>query len=165
MSGTIGTMTSVDISRVAALCDTAAIHSYGVTVEALTRLNRAFDRRLREECGITIAWFEALLRIGRHGGSMKMSELASQLALTNGGVTRMVDKMAEAGYIRRESCATDRRVSYATLTDAGIAKWKEASELHVEDLHREFIGRMTPSELEVVVAVMDRIRSVPATDS
>lgn len=155
------TTTAPDIARVAQLCDTAAIHAYGVTVEALTRLNRAFDRRLRNECGITIAWFEALLRIGRHGGSMKMSELASQLALTNGGVTRMVDKMEHAGYLRRESCAEDRRVSYATLTNAGIAKWTEASELHVDDLHRQFTGRMTPAELEVVVAVMDRIRSGP----
>ena len=147
------------ISRAAALCDDSAIHAYGVMVEALTGLNRSFDRRLRAECGITIAWFEALLRIGRHGGSMTMSELASQLALTNGGVTRMVDKMAEAGYLRREPCASDRRVSYAVLTPAGVDKWTEASRLHVEDLRREFTGRMTPAELETVVTVMDRIRS------
>lgn len=146
------------IARAAALCDDAAIHAYGVMVEALTRLNRSFDRRLRAECGITIAWFEALLRIGRHGGSMTMSELAGQLALTNGGVTRMVDKMAEAGLLRREPCATDRRVSYAVLTPAGLDKWTEASELHVDDLRREFTGRMSDQELETVVAVMDRIR-------
>lgn len=146
------------IARAAALCDDSAIHAYGVLVEALTRLNRGFDRRLRAECGITIAWFEALLRIGRHGGSMTMSELASQLSLTNGGVTRMVDKMAEAGYLRREPCASDRRVSYAVLTAAGVAKWTEASELHVEDLRREFTGQMNPEELETVVTVMDRIR-------
>ena len=147
-----------EIARASALCDDAAIHAYGVMVEALTRLNRTFDRRLRAECGITIAWFEALLRIGRHGGSMTMSELASQLALTNGGVTRMVDKMAESGYLRREPCASDRRVSYAVLTPAGVAKWTEASRLHVEDLRREFTGRMTSEELEQVIAVMDRIR-------
>jgi DNA-binding MarR family transcriptional regulator len=148
-----------DITRVAQLCDTSAIHAYGVTVEALSKLNRAFDRRLRQECGITIAWFEALLRVGRHGGSMKMSELAAQLSLTNGGVTRMVDRMAEAGFIRRDSYPGDRRVSYASLTDAGISKWQEASELHVEDLRREFTGRMTPEELDTVIRVMDRIRS------
>ncbi|MEX2423902.1 MAG: MarR family transcriptional regulator [Acidimicrobiia bacterium] len=146
------------LARATALCGDSAIHAYGVLVEALTRLNRSFDRRLRAECGITIAWFEALLRIGRHGGSMTMSELANQLALTNGGVTRMVDKMAEAGFLRRESCASDRRVSYAVLTPAGIDKWTEASELHVEDLRREFTGRMSPEELETVITVMDRIR-------
>ena len=150
--------TAPEIGRVAEVCDDGAIHAYGVMVEALTRLNRSFDRRLREECGISVAWFEALLRIGRSGGMMTMSELASQLALTNGGVTRMVDRMAEAGLVRREPCAEDRRVSYATLTPAGIAKWAEASLLHVQDLRREFTGRMTPEELETVVTVMDRLR-------
>ena len=152
-------VTTSELERAAAVCDEPAIHAYGVTVEAMTRLNRSFDRRLRTDSGITLAWFEALLRIGRHGGSMTMSELAGQLSLTNGGVTRLVDKMAEAGYLRREACEHDRRVSYAVLTDAGIAKWREASLLHLDDLQREFIDRMTPAELETVVAVMDRIRS------
>ncbi|MEX1043400.1 MAG: MarR family transcriptional regulator [Acidimicrobiia bacterium] len=152
-------MTTHRLENTAALCNDTAIHAYGVVVEALTKLNRSFDRRLREESGISIAWFEALLRIGRHGGSMTMSELANQLSLTNGGVTRMVDKMADAGLIRREACATDRRVSYAVLTPAGIDKWTEASLIHVEDLRREFTGRMTQTELDTVTQVMDRIRS------
>lgn len=147
------------IARAAAACDDAAIHAYGVTVEAMTRLNREFDRRLREECGITLAWFEALLRIGRSGGSMTMSALAGQLSLTNGGVTRMVDRMEDAGFLRREACATDRRVSYATLTEAGIAKWQQAALLHIDDLRRNYTGVMTDDELDTVVRVMDRIRS------
>jgi DNA-binding MarR family transcriptional regulator len=151
------------IERAASICDDGAIHAYGVLVEAVTRLNRSFDRRLRAECGITISWFEALLRIGRSGGAMTMSTLAAQLALTNGGVTRMIDKMAEAGLVRREACATDRRVSYATLTPEGVAKWTEASLLHLDDLRTEFVGRMTPEEIETVVEVMDRIRR-PAPD-
>jgi MarR family transcriptional regulator, 2-MHQ and catechol-resistance regulon repressor len=151
-------MTTDGLTDIAAVCEDSAIYSYGVAVEALTRLNRHFDRRLREEFGISIAWFEALLRIGRSGGSMTMSELASQLALTNGGVTRMIDKMAEAGLVVREACATDRRVSYATLTPAGVAKWREASLAHLEDLRSEFTGRMTSEELATVVTVMDRIR-------
>ncbi|MFP5332096.1 MAG: MarR family winged helix-turn-helix transcriptional regulator [Acidimicrobiia bacterium] len=151
-------VTTTELERAAAVCDESAIHAYGVMVEAMTRLNRSFDRQLRSESGITLAWFEALLRIGRHGGSMTMSELANQLSLTNGGVTRLVDKMAEAGYLRREACAHDRRISYATLTEAGVAKWHEASLLHLDDLDRQFISRMTPEELDTVVRVMDRIR-------
>ncbi|MDX1448644.1 MAG: MarR family transcriptional regulator [Acidimicrobiia bacterium] len=155
------TVTTTELERTAALCDDSAIHAYGVTVEATTRLNRSFDRRLRSECDITLAWFEALLRVGRHGGSMTMSELAGQLSLTNGGVTRLVDKMAEAGYLRREPCEHDRRVSYAVLTDAGVAKWREASLVHIDDLRREFVDRMSSEELETVVRVMDRIRQDP----
>lgn len=149
---------AVRLEQAVASCDDAAISAYGVAVEAMERLYRIFDRRLREECGITAAWFEALLRIGRSGGRMTMSELASQLALTNGGVTRMVDRMAEAGLLHREACASDRRVAYAALTSEGLDMWQRASDLHVRDLRAEFTGRMTAQELEMVVAVMDRLR-------
>ena len=149
------------VADTAMLCSDAAVHAYGVTVEAIHRLNRIFDRRLREECGITLGWFEALLRLGRSGGSMTMSDLAGQLSLTNGGITRLVDRMAEAGYVERRPCATDRRVSYAGLTEAGLAKWDEASRVHVADLRTEFTGEMTADELEVVVRVMDRLREDP----
>jgi DNA-binding MarR family transcriptional regulator len=152
------TVSQTTFARVADLCEDPSIHAYGVIVEAVTRLNRRFDRRLREECGISISWFEALLRLGRSGGSMTMSTLAAELALTNGGITRMIDRMASAGYVRRESCATDRRISYATLTEAGVAKWEEASRLHIEDLKGELTDRVTPEELHTVVSVMDRIR-------
>lgn len=146
------------------MCSDAAVHAYGVTVEAIQRLNRVFDRHLRAECGITLAWFEALLRLGRSGGSMTMSELASQLSLTNGGITRLIDRMSAAGYVVREPCATDRRVSYAVLTDAGVDKWEEASRVHVRDLRTEFTGAMTEHELATVVHVMDRLRTEPSED-
>lgn len=155
-------MDTTSLEPTTELCADRAVFSYGVTMEAVARLNRLFDRRLRDECGISLSWFEALLRIGRSGGSMTMSELASQLALTNGGITRMVDRMADAGYVERRPCEEDRRVSWAVLTDSGRAKWDEAAHLHLDDLRREFTDRMSARELETIVDVMDRLRSEPA---
>jgi len=87
-----------------------------------------------------------------------MGNLADQISLTSGGVTRMVDRLAEAGFAERRNCQGDRRIQYVAITDAGRAKLMEALEVHVDDLGREFTGRMTGEELEVVTAVMDRLR-------
>ena len=51
-----------------------------------------------------------------------MGSLAEDVSLTTGGVTRLVDRMEAAGYVERVPCSTDRRVSYAGLTDRGRAK-------------------------------------------
>lgn len=147
------------LDQTAEMCADQAVFSYGVTMEAVARLNRVFDRRLRERCAISLSWFEALLRLGRSGGSMTMSELADQLSLTNGGVTRLIDRMGDAGYVERQACEHDRRVSWAVLTEAGRMKWDEAARVHLEDLRSEFMDRMTPAELDTVVTVMDRLRS------
>jgi MarR family transcriptional regulator, 2-MHQ and catechol-resistance regulon repressor len=143
-------------------CEDARIHAFGVTLEALTRLNHVFDRSLKEQIGLGQGWFEALLRIERSGGFMTMGELAEQVSLTSGGVTRLVDRLVESGYAERKSCATDRRVQYVSNTDAGRSILERALEVHLVDLQREFIDRISPEELEVIVAVMDRLRKPAA---
>lgn len=139
-------------------CEDARIHAFGVTLEALTRLNHVFDRSLKEQVGLGQGWFEALLRVERSGGFMTMGELADQVSLTSGGVTRLVDRLVEAGYAERKNCATDRRVQYVSTTDAGRSILEQALEVHLVDLQREFIDRVSPDELDVIVAVMDRLR-------
>ena len=39
-----------------------------------------------------------------------MSQLADQVALTSGGITRLLDRMTAAGLVQRVPCPTDRRV-------------------------------------------------------
>lgn len=139
-------------------CDDPRIHTFGVLLEALTRLNQRFDRSLRERVGISQGWFEALLRIERSGGFMTMGELAEQIALTSGGVTRMVDRLVEAGLVERRACESDRRVLYVALTLAGRGRLNEAVDVHLADLDRELIGRLSEHERATLVAVMERLR-------
>lgn len=146
-------------------CDDGRIHAYGVTIEAVARLNHLFDRHLRDACGLPQTSFEALLRMERSGGSMTMGELASQVVLSSGGVTRLVDRLAADGYAERRDCPTDRRVQYAAITDAGRRALGEAIEVHVRDIAREFTERMSPEELAVVTEVMDRLRRPALEDA
>ena len=142
-----------------ASCDDKRIHAYGVFLEAQARLTKIFDHSLRDAVGIGQGWFEALLRIERSGGSMTMGSLADQVSLTSGGVTRMVDRLVDAGYAERRDCQTDRRVQYVAITDAGRAKLMEGVEHHLQDLDKEYVDRMSEEELEVVTRVMDRLRA------
>jgi DNA-binding MarR family transcriptional regulator len=140
-------------------CNDPRIHAYGVTLEAMARLSRVFDRSLRDGADISQGWFEALLRIERSGGSMTMGMLAEQVSLTSGGVTRLVDRLTDVGFVARRNCDSDRRVQYVAITDAGRSKLADAVEMHLRDLDREFVGRMSAEELEVVTRVMDRLRT------
>ena len=73
-----------------------------------------------EERELPANWIEVLLRLSRAPeGGMRMQELAAQLIFSRSGATRLVDRMEDAGLIRRESCDTDRRGTFAVITDAG----------------------------------------------
>ena len=85
----------------------------------ITLWNRV-DARLRAEHGLPLAFFWPLYVVGRTGdGRLRVGELAAALGLTVGGTSKLVDRMAGAGLLRREPDAADRRASRVVLTDAG----------------------------------------------
>lgn len=135
------------------------IHSFGVALEAMGRITRTLEQTLKEEVDLSLSEFEALLRVARSGGHMPMGELASQLTLTTGGITRLVDRLTNLGLMERVPCDHDRRIQWATITEAGTARLHDALVHHLEDLSNEYVDRMSPSELMVVTEVMDRLRA------
>lgn len=141
------------------------MHTFGVCLEALTRLNKAFDRSLRQQVGLSLGTFEALLRIARSGGYMAMGDLATQIALTSGGVTRLVDRLTAEGMVERRPCPTDRRVNYVAITEQGQARLDEAIKVHQVDIENELTGRITEDERRTLVRVMERLREPAAVDS
>jgi DNA-binding MarR family transcriptional regulator len=64
--------------------------------------------------------FEVCLRLARSPeGLLRMSDLAAQTSLTSSGITRVVDRLVERGLVSRRSCATDRRTTYAVISETG----------------------------------------------
>jgi len=141
--------------------DDALITTFGRLVEVQARLERRLGGDLEARFALPHAWFEVLIRLSRSDdGQLTMSALAEQVTLTTGGVTRLVDRMEAAGLIERRPCRTDRRVSYAAITDAGRAKLEEASEAHAANLRTVFDG-FSAKELATLDTLLDRMRAVP----
>lgn len=143
--------------------DDERIRTFGLLHEAHRRLDRAFSCSLEQSCGISGPFFEVLLRVGRTPGErLNMSELATQLGLTSGGTTRLVDRAVVAGIVERESCPSDRRVQWVVLSPAGERQLEAALEVHLADLQRELIDRLEPSELVVLERALDKLRATDA---
>ena len=140
-------------------CRDDRIHAFGVLLEAMAELNRTFDRSLQRSVGISQSSFEGLLRLERSGGVLTMGELTSQIALTGGGVTRLVTRLVEAGFAERRPCADDRRIQYVAITEDGRSILSDALGVHLADLETHFTGSMSKEEQQTIVRIMERIRS------
>lgn len=140
------------------LCEDARIHQFGVALEAMGRITRLLEHHLKDDSGLSMSEFEGLLRVERSGGHVAMGELATQLTLTSGGVTRLIDRLASMGLMERKPCSDDRRVQWAVITEEGRRRLHAAVVPHLEDLTNEWVSRMSPEELDVVTSVMDRLR-------
>ena len=53
------------------------------------------------------------------GEQMRMSDLADRVRLSRSGLTRLVDRLETQGLIKRATCPSDARGSFAVLTTAG----------------------------------------------
>ena len=135
----------------------------GILVEAHAALMRSTECTL-ERSGLSHQWFEVLLRLGRTPGHrLRMSELASAMtSITPSGLTRLVDRMSEAGLVERVQCQEDRRGSFAVLTDAGLARLDEVFPAHVAEIDRVYTSVLSERELGQVTAALRKVRDALA---
>lgn len=139
--------------------DDPLITTFGRLVEAHATMSQRLGQELERECGIPLTWFEVLLRISRsEGGQVSMGALAQQVALTTGGVTRLLDRMIAAGLVERVPCPTDRRVYFASLTGQGEQTLRSAAQVHADNLRQAFAGFDQP-EIDAFDTLLDRLRS------
>lgn len=132
------------------------IHEFGVLLSTATLLERIAGRELERRCGIRHAVFEVLLKLDRPAS---MGDLAGELILTSGGMTRLIDRMEESGLVARHAAPGDRRGRLVELTEAGRAKLDEAMRVHAETLRRHFAGPLTDDGRHVLVESLRTLRA------
>jgi DNA-binding MarR family transcriptional regulator len=69
-----------------------------------------------------------------------MSRLSTDVALTTGGVTRLVDRMVESGLVARQNCPSDRRSVHVILTPMGRETLGRAIGEHIEGIDRHLMA-------------------------
>ena len=132
--------------------------AYGLFAEAHAGLTARFAAQL-EEHRLSAVEFEVLLRLARSPGRrLRMTDLAGQTSLSTSGVTRVVDRMDRDGLVRREACASDRRSSYAVITDGGQARLEEAVPGHLALIQEWFVGQLQPEQLTSLLESLRKIR-------
>ena len=142
-----------------------AVETWIQLVRSQAAAVRAINAQLVADHGLTVNDFECMLMLARaEDRRMRRVDLAEQLILTASGVTRLLDGLEKEGWVDRAACASDRRVTYAVLTDEGLTKLREASKSHVADLRAFFESRYSNDELEQLAALLGRI-PVDAADS
>ena len=114
---------------------------------------------------MTLSEYEVLMLLwpGRPTASMRRIDLAHEVRLSPSGVTRMLDRLEAGGLVGKASCDKDARVTYAQLTEAGVAKLEECAPGHVAAAERLLGERFDEHELTSLVELLGRL-SAPADD-
>jgi DNA-binding MarR family transcriptional regulator len=82
---------------------------------------KAIEARLKEAGQPPFGWYDVLLELDRAGGRLRIGELAERVIVEPYTMTRLLDRLEDAGLLRREKAPGDRRGAYAVLTAEGEA--------------------------------------------
>lgn len=129
----------------------AVWHAYLQTHAALIRL---LEAHLQAEQGLPLLWYDTLETLSKASqGGLRLQELAEAINLSQSGLTRLLDRMIEAGLVERHPCEQDRRGLFAKITVAGTVKLEAARPVYGRVLEEHFLRYLSCDE----VAALDRV--------
>ena len=140
------------------LIDQPSVAVFSRLIRAHANLSRELSARLITEHGLTINDYEALLHLAHADEfGLKRVDLAERLMLTPSGVTRLLDGLERDGWVRKGSCESDARITYAVLTEEGRERLESAGRTHIIQIREIFEERFSPDELEQLVDLLGRL--------
>jgi DNA-binding MarR family transcriptional regulator len=121
-------------------------------------VNRAAERVI-EPAGLSLAQYNAL-RIIRGAGTGGIATLSIRERMIDEGttITRLLDKLENAGLIRRERTVPDRRQVMCYVTDAGRALLDDLDP-RVNAMDEEAVSALSGEQLEQLIELLDILRA------
>jgi len=109
----------------------------------------ALEADMTDQHDLPMSWFDVLSRLNQAPNKrLRMHELEESVLFTRSGITRLADRIEEAGLIRRERSAEDRRGVYLMITQAGIDKIDEVWPDHVASIQKHFGQYLNGQDVE-----------------
>ena len=102
--------------------------------------------------------YDVLLRLARGPETgLRMTELADRVMLSPSGLSRMVDRLADGGLVKRSRFEGDGRVMLVQLTERGRRALLRAARTHLHGIRQHFTGRLSETQLRNVASALETI--------
>lgn len=137
-------------------------------IEAWARLQRA-SRRMLESAEVDLkaaglpplVWYDALLELKRAGpDGLRPVALQEAMLLAQYNVSRLADRLEQAGLVARAPCAGDGRGHVLCLTPAGEAMLARIWPVYRAAISRHFASALRPGDaarLDEILAPLARV--------
>lgn len=128
--------------------DDAEMAAWLPLLRVVQLLPQALDKQLRQEAGMGHAYYQILATLSAQPErTLSMGELARLAATSPSRLSHAVAAMEERGWVTRRPCPTNRRVQYATLTEAGLSLLERVAPGHVAEVRRLVFDRLSGDDV------------------
>ena len=124
-------------------------------LQAHALLTKRVDAALLEAGCISFDTYDVLITLAEAPGQrLRMSELAGATFFSNSGISRRVARLEKDGYLLREGCERDGRVSYAVLSKKGAGALRAAWPVYERVIEEDFGSAMDAAETRGLAGIL-----------
>jgi DNA-binding MarR family transcriptional regulator len=150
--------------------ETAKGSVWALFITAHAVLIEQMEARLAQEDLPPLAWYDVLWALERaQDQRLRMNELADVVVLSRSNLTRLVDRLEQAGLVERQRSEDDRRGAFAVLAAAGKAMRKRMWPVYqsaIRDLFEEGITEPEAAAMgKALRRLLERARSGAGPDT
>ncbi|MGQ0841538.1 MarR family winged helix-turn-helix transcriptional regulator [Actinokineospora sp.] len=144
--------------RVPRRTDELGIEAWRAVLLSYNAALRAIEHELDRVGTVPLTWYDVLLELNGAGKSgLRMRELADRVVLSRTRVSRLVDEMARAGLVRKETDTNDRRVVWALLTSEGRTTFRRTVPVYLAGIEKHFAAHLTDEEKKITTAALLKV--------
>ena len=110
------------------------------------------------DTGVSHSEYDVLVNVanGPKDG-LRPTELAERVLITKSGLTRLLDRLVDRGYIERRACASDRRGQLIVLTVDGRRAFRRAAPSVVRAIGTMFGDHFSERDVAALRTACERI--------
>jgi DNA-binding MarR family transcriptional regulator len=134
------------------------LKSWRVFFECALALPDVLDAELQAAGCLSFRWYDVLVQLEEAGAGVPMNEIASRILASKSGLTRVIDRMEEAGLVRRERPSDDRRVVLVYATPEGVQALATSRVVHRDGIRRHFTEHFSERDLTRLRDMLQNVR-------
>jgi len=133
------------------------LRAWRLFFESALALLDVLDAELQSEAGIPLRWYDVLVQLEESPEGIPMNALAERILYSKSGFTRVVDRMEEAGLVRRVRPEHDRRSILVVLTENGRDTMELARRYHRDGIKRHFSQHLSDNEIKALARALEKV--------
>jgi len=133
------------------------LRAWRLYFESALALTDVLDAELERDAGIPMRWYDTLVHLEEAPDGIRMNELAERILYSKSGFTRVVDRMEEAGLVRRVRPESDRRSILVMLTDQGRSTMGRARRHNRRAIEQHFARHLTDADIKALTRALEKL--------
>src|SRR5215207_7057237 len=131
------------------------LRAWRLYFESALALADVLDAELERHQDIPLRWYDVLVHLEETPDGLRMNELAERILYSKSGFTRVVDRMEEAGLLRRVRPENDRRSILVVLTDKGRTTMEHARRHHRHGIEEHFARHLADTDVKALTRAFE----------